>query len=122
MMWMIPAGQTFRNFLGGLFDGLMGFLSTNLGKMVVLLTAPVVGFFLLIMAGIAKLESYMNSMISQDLSAMDGNVTLTLGTGLAMANSLVPIDLLFIYMGILAQVWVLGLAYRTVKSFVPTLS
>lgn len=110
------------DLIGRMFYGLINFLNTTLGKITLVLVAPLVAFFTFLFQGITTAETYFNSMIDTGLDEMGTAVVMNGGTFLGIANSLVPIDSMFRYSSILIVVWLFALVYRTVKSFIPTLS
>lgn len=110
------------DFIGRMFFGLQAFLRTGLGRMVVLLIAPVVAFFGLIFELIGLVENYFNAMIDQAALVSDQGSSLGVGTYLGLANHFFPLDLIFEYSTVLIALWLLSLVYRAIKSFIPTLS
>lgn len=110
------------DFLGRMFFGLVSFFRTTLGQMVIFMIAPVVGFFALIMRLVASLESRFNELISAGTNAAGDAIEFTTGTFIGIANRFVPLDVMFTYCVALLSLWLVALVYRTIKSFIPTLS
>ena len=111
------------DFIGRMFFGLLNFLKTGFGQITVLLLAPVVGFFGMILKLIVTVETYFNGLIDQaTVAAGDGAATLGAGTMMGIGNHFVPLDTMFGYCTILVSLWLVSLVYRAIKSFVPTLS
>lgn len=110
------------DWLGRSMAGLFSFLRTTGAKMVVLLVAPFAAFLNLVSDMILKVETFFNDMISVGTNALGEVVSLNVGTMFAIGNSFFPIDLCFQYSGVLVSLWLVALVYRTIKSFIPTLS
>ena len=108
------------DFFGRFFYGLLDFLKTTYGKVLVVLLAPMVSFFLFIFDGIIAVESYFDQIIAS--GQMAGESSFSAGTILGVANHFVPLDVMFENCAVLMGVWVITIIYRFIKSWVPTLS
>jgi len=108
------------DFFGRFFYGLLDFLKTTYGKVLVVLLAPLVSFFLFIFDGIIAVESYFDQIIAS--GQMAGSSSFSGGVIFGLANHFVPLDVMFENCAILMGVWIVTLIYRFVKSWVPTLS
>jgi len=108
------------NLIGRFFYGLLDFLKTTYGKILVVLLAPIISFFTFIFDGIISVENYFDQIISA--SQMSGSTSFSGGTILGLANHFVPLDIMFENCAILLGVWIATIIYRFIKSWVPTLS
>jgi hypothetical protein len=110
------------NWLGRALMGVYDYLGTTAGKIVTLLLLPMVSFFVLINSLIVAVETHFNVMIALATDATGQATTLTLGTMFGIANYFVPLDLIFVYCALLTPLWLSSMLYRTIKSWIPTVS
>ncbi len=115
-------GQAMLDGVGFYTQKIYHFLRDHLSTMQVALLAPILWLFGLITSGIQFVETSLNELIGQGTDIIGNAVSLNAGTMLGIANYFVPLDLMFHYCALLIPLWLVALVYRTIKSFIPTLS
>lgn len=119
--WLPGLQDTIRR----VWDGLRGFLSLMIPSSVMSLLT-VLGFF----SAIVGLVNSAVNLVLQKLAALQAVAEVegggSLGSwamqALSLANYLFPVEEMFAIMAIYFSVWGAGIAYRFVKSWIPTLT
>lgn len=110
------------DWLGRGLLSIFNFFRDLSAKVTALVVAPFVGFCLMISNFINAVESKFNAMIDVATDAVGAAVGLNLSTSFGIANSFVPLDLMFEYAALLVPLLLVALLYRAVKSWIPTVS
>ena len=105
-----------KQFLLGWFGWLLGILAFLLIPINYFLDL-IISFFTFLNARITSLTTSINNFWDNLTSTYS-----SVASVLSVANALFPLSTLFIILYLLFILWIIGIIYRAVKSYIPTLS